>query len=1015
MRTLLKMEILLTPEEIEHQSRDTAIGEKKVAVTVKRMEVWQKSQKTELQDQYDQAVRKIQIALLKKKNHVELSKYRLKGKESLADFDAYQAKILEIKTSKLNAKLEQAKFNHDLKVKKLTHDQEEKVTLLNQTQTKLINNLKENKDLATVLTMINEKHDAMIKEVELEKESRLALIKNHHEESVARLEGNRIHSLKVNQKKIADLETVNVEEINQDYLDTIELIETQTAKRKKNADASYEKLVRFYARGNERKLKQITNRKQKNLASIQTYHDLQTLNTEQRKADALKENQEKLVEVQKNSAQVVEAINAKFAKESKILEAETNQRIAETQVDYQKDVDFYHAKRQVLLTKAEQRNYQGFDQKKATIETKFQTRIDSVQSFTQKRISSCDKKLDQAYETHEKRLATLEGAHIVKAQKGHDRFLVKTPLTADELRKLQLTNNAIINDLKTYQVVWVEKYEHQIDLLTQNLNQGMIDIEDGAKSNIDQTRKTNISKVNRKYDKKNFQANYQKEANKLIEEDRYNHQSAHRLLVDLYNRSDKNYTPVSILATDFYQGQKTKLQNWWLGLKIKYAHCREWSFKEWINLKIWGMPIYVYAVLLGIAVAVLATGYAEINMMYPAFLLFTIAIIGGTIFSKVPIWNKYLGGAVMGCLFIGAFLVYFNAIPKDGDVYKSIKTWFNSQGFLDFYISVILICAVIVVPRKILLKALGGFIIILMIGSLAAAGTGILGGLMVGFSSKKTIINYILPILGGGNGAGVVPMSQVIGKNWGSLVGDGWYSKAIAITVIANIFSILFAAILSGVGRAKPEMSGGGNLSRSNIHIIEDKVQLKDRNTAAALVTVLGIYVLSTIISNQILTKDRIHVTLPNYAWMIIICLVLNFTNTIPSELKAGMEKIQTFVSKQTTWLIMLAIGITSIDLKAFVNALTGQTFLITLLTCLGATLIPMLLAKLFAFYPVEAGITAGCCMTAQGGAGVIGVLGASNRMKLMPYGQISTRIGGSVVLIIASVLFSSWNPQLFA
>jgi len=61
-------------------------------------------------------------------------------------------------------------------------------------------------------------------------------------------------------------------------------------------------------------------------------------------------------------------------------------------------------------------------------------------------------------------------------------------------------------------------------------------------------------------------------------------------------------------------------------------------------------------------------------------------------------------------------------------------------------------------------------------------------------------------------------------------------------------------------------MSGGGNLSRSNIHIIEDKVQLKDRNTAAALVMVLGIYVLSTIISSQILTKDRIHITLPNYA-----------------------------------------------------------------------------------------------------------------------------------------------------
>jgi len=56
--------------------------------------------------------------------------------------------------------------------------------------------------------------------------------------------------------------------------------------------------------------------------------------------------------------------------------------------------------------------------------------------------------------------------------------------------------------------------------LTQNLNQGMIDIDDGVKSNVDQASKTNISKVNRKYDKKNFKANYQKEANKLIEEDR---------------------------------------------------------------------------------------------------------------------------------------------------------------------------------------------------------------------------------------------------------------------------------------------------------------------------------------------------------------------------------------------------------------------------------------------------------------------------------------------------------------
>ncbi|ATG97744.1 citrate:sodium symporter [Mesoplasma lactucae ATCC 49193] len=426
------------------------------------------------------------------------------------------------------------------------------------------------------------------------------------------------------------------------------------------------------------------------------------------------------------------------------------------------------------------------------------------------------------------------------------------------------------------------------------------------------------------------------------------------------------------------------------------------------------MPMYIYIVLLGIAIAVIATGYAQMNMLYPMFILFTIAIIGGEIFSRIPIWNKYLGGAVMGCMFIGAFLVFFNAIPKDWMVYDSIKTWFNGQGFLDFYISVILICSVLVVPRKILMKALGGFIIILAIGSVAGAGLGILGGLIVGVDAKSTIINYTLPILGGGNGAGTVPMSQVISQNYGDKVGGDWYSGAVAITVIANIFSILFAAILAGVGKSKPELSGGGNLTKSNIHVIEDKKPLNDRNIAASLVLTLGIYVLSTIISNQILTKDVIKINLPNYVWMIVICLLLNVADILPSDMKQGMAKIQTFISKQTTWLVMLAIGITSIDLSAFVKALTGQTIFITLLTVMGCVFVPMLLAKAFQFYPIEAGITAGCCMTAQGGAGVIAVLGASNRTELMPYGQISTRIGGAVVLIVASVLFASWNPSMY-
>ena len=60
----------------------------------------------------------------------------------------------------------------------------------------------------------------------------------------------------------------------------------------------------------------------------------------------------------------------------------------------------------------------------------------------------------------------------------------------------------------------------------------------------------------------------------------------------------------------------------------------------------------------------------------------------------------------------------------------------------------------------------------------------------------------------------------------------------------------------------------------------------------------------------------------------------------------------------------------------------------------------------LVGFYPVESAITAGLCMANMGGAGDLAVLGAAKRMDLMSYAQISSRIGGAIVLLLGSLVF---------
>lgn len=77
--------------------------------------------------------------------------------------------------------------------------------------------------------------------------------------------------------------------------------------------------------------------------------------------------------------------------------------------------------------------------------------------------------------------------------------------------------------------------------------------------------------------------------------------------------------------------------------------------------------------------------------------------------------------------------------------------------------------------------------------------------------------------------------------------------------------------------------------------------------------------------------------------------------------------------------------------------------------TVIGAMIGTFIVGKLFHFYPVEGMLTAGLCMANGGGAGDVQCLGAAHRMELMSYAQISSRIGGAIMLVIASFVFGKF------
>jgi Na+/citrate or Na+/malate symporter len=87
------------------------------------------------------------------------------------------------------------------------------------------------------------------------------------------------------------------------------------------------------------------------------------------------------------------------------------------------------------------------------------------------------------------------------------------------------------------------------------------------------------------------------------------------------------------------------------------------------------------------------------------------------------------------------------------------------------------------------------------------------------------------------------------------------------------------------------------------------------------------------------------------------------------------------------------------------IQAMTPTYIVLVFVVVLGAIIGAGVIGRLVGFYPIEAAITAGLCMANMGGTGDVAVLMASKRMELMPFAQISSRLGGAFIILLASVM----------
>ena len=419
-----------------------------------------------------------------------------------------------------------------------------------------------------------------------------------------------------------------------------------------------------------------------------------------------------------------------------------------------------------------------------------------------------------------------------------------------------------------------------------------------------------------------------------------------------------------------------------------------------------GMPLWMYLVCSGIVIAVVAVGALGSDITAFIAVSFTIAILFNKIGKILPIWNTYIGGGLLMVFFGTALLKQFNMIPEK--YVELIGTMIQGDvNVLNTFIISLIAGSILSLDRKVLLRSFGGYIPAILGGLAGASLFGIATGLLFGVPPINMVIRYVLPIMGGGNGAGAVPLSQIYEQISGEPAAN-YYSFAIIILTIANLFCIVAGALLNRLGQMKPSLTGDGtNIMPVDSKLIKEDVKVKVtlNDYCGALLLIGTIFAVGRLFS-KVLLPTIFGAQIHNFAYSIIFVVIIAALGIVPANIRAAAKNVQGFMVTVVGIALMVGMGV-DFDLAELAAAASPSNLLIALMVVIGAIIGSAFVGKLVGFYPIDAAVTAGLCMANRGGSGDIAVLGAANRLELISYAQLSSRVGGGIVLIIASFFFS--------
>ncbi|MFB0826055.1 2-hydroxycarboxylate transporter family protein [Chromobacterium violaceum] len=413
-------------------------------------------------------------------------------------------------------------------------------------------------------------------------------------------------------------------------------------------------------------------------------------------------------------------------------------------------------------------------------------------------------------------------------------------------------------------------------------------------------------------------------------------------------------------------------------------------------MRVGPLPLPLYLSLAAIAVAAAIAHRLPNDLIGGLAVMMLSGFLLGELGKRIPVL-KHIGGSAILCLFVPSALLGYKLF--DPDMLKALAMAMKTANLQYLYIACLVVGSILGMNHKVLVQGFLRMFIPLLVGTLGAVAAGMLVGLLSGYPPGHTFFYIIIPILGGGIGEGILPLS--IGYSEMTRIPQAQIvATLIPAALIGNVVAILLAGLLNFYGKKRPRFSGNGMLVKTG----EDREWLAAQHEAPINLSLMGSGLLLTCSFFTLGSLFAPLTGIPGPILMIITAALVKVSKVMPAQMELGAYQMYQFMTSNLTYAILVGLGTLFVPWNQMVASVTPGYVLLCAVIVLAMVASGFGIGLLLKMYPVESAIVA-ACHSGLGGTGDVAILSAANRMEMMPFAQISTRIGGASMIVLATLL----------